>query len=61
MIKQYVHLSAQLADLFNAKSKEKNLHCETFYENQELETRIFYEYLHIFGLLLTKKFYYTSK
>ncbi len=61
MIKQYVYLSSQLAQLFNAKSEEKNLDCETFYENQELETRIFYEYLHIFGLLLTKNFYYTSK
>ncbi len=60
MIKKYIHLSAQLAELFNAKSKEKNLHYGTFYENQEIEVKFFFEYLYIFDLLLEKNFYYRS-
>jgi hypothetical protein len=60
MIKEYIHLSRQLAELFNTKSKEKNLHYGTFYENQEIEVKFFFEYLYIFDLLLEKNFYYRS-
>ncbi len=60
MIKEYIHLSAQLAELFNTKSKEKNLHYGTFYENQEIEVKFFFEYLYIFDLLLEKNFYYRT-
>ncbi len=60
MIKQYVYLSAQLAQLFNVKSKEKNLHYITFYENQEMEIKFFFEYLYMFDLLLEKNIYYST-
>jgi hypothetical protein len=60
MIKHYIHISKELADLFNEKSIEKKLHYSTFYENQELEIRLFMEYLHTFDLLIQKHFYYRS-
>lgn len=60
MIKQYITLSKELAELFNNKNNEKKFHYETFYENQELDIRLFMEYLHAFGLLIQKEFYYRS-
>ncbi len=60
MIKQYITLSKELAELFNTKNQEKNLHYGIFYENEELEIRLFMEYLYVFGLLIQKNFYYRS-
>ena len=60
MIKQYITLSKELAELFNAKNQEKNLHYGIFYKNEELEIRLFMEYLYIFGLFIPKNFYYRS-
>lgn len=59
-MKQYITLSKELAELFNAKNKEKNLHYKVFDENEELDIKLFFEYLYHFDLLIQKEFYYRT-
>lgn len=59
-MKEYITLSKELAELLNAKNKEKNLNYCEFYENQEIDTRLLFEYLYEFELLIQKNFYYRS-
>jgi hypothetical protein len=59
-MKEYITLSKELAELLNAKNKENNLNYCEFYENQEIDTRLFFEYLYEFELLIQKNFYYRS-
>lgn len=59
-MKEYITLSKELAELLNVKNKEKNLQYNLFNENEELDIRLFFEYLYEFDLLIQKNFYYRS-
>jgi hypothetical protein len=59
MIKQYICISDEIAQLFNQKSKEHNMEYGSFHKDQEVDLQLFMRYLHIFGLIYQKHFVYS--